>query len=725
LDNEKIRARLIDVFAGAVCSILSIAYCLSYAALIFTGPIEHLLAYGVAVTFMSAAVGGSIVALRSSLPFAVAGPDSSISVVIAALVATVIQPLAAKGNTDLLTPTLIVMSLATGLTGLLLCVLGLTRAGRAIRFVPYPVIGGFLGATGWLMITGAIQVVSDQRPTLANINAFADVTIAAKVAAAAAVAIILQLLLRRSKNPFILPGVLIAAFAVTHLVILAGGSSLASAQVGGWMFRPQPVAGLTVPWHLAALKSFPWSTFFTFAGDILAVMFVTIVTLLLNTTGIEIATRSEANIDRDLKVLGLANLATAALGGYVSCTSLSRSILVRLAGATSRLGGLTVAAIAASILIVDPAFLGYVPKYVLGGLLFFLGAGLVYQWLIHSSRQLLPIEYVSLLAIAVLIVNSGFVAGILIGVAIGCATFALSASRVSVIKFSFDGSEYRSSLDRGPQEFALLAEHGREIQGIALQSYLFFGSANRLYQHVKTLLARHPECRFLIFDFRLVTGIDSSATHSFAQIKQVAADCGAQIILVNLRQELERAFRTGRFIADDIVIAADLDRALESCEYAVIERHRAAGSDEQSLRAWLSEVLGGAEHADRLAGCCRRLEFEPGDVIARQGDTAASMHFILEGRVGIIVDMGDGRTMRVRSLGRHTTIGEMGLITRRPRSATIQAEAVSVLYELDVEAYETIRREQPVLIQALLGYVISVMAERLSFANRAIGVLQR
>jgi SulP family sulfate permease len=101
------------------------------------------------------------------------------------------------------------------------------------------------------------------------------------------------------------------------------------------------------------------------------------------------------------------------------------------------------------------------------------------------------------------------------------------------------------------------------------------------------------------------------------------------------------------------------------------------------------------------------------------------MHFILEGRVGIIVDMGDGRTMRVRSLGRHTTIGEMGLITRRPRSATIQAEAVSVLYELDVEAYETIRREQPVLIQALLGYVISVMAERLSFANRAIGVLQR
>ena len=61
-------------------------------------------------------------------------------------------------------------------------------------------------------------------------------------------------------------------------------------------------------------------------------MFITIATLLLNTTGIEISTRSEADIERDLKVLGFANVATAALGGYVICTSLSRSILVRTIG---------------------------------------------------------------------------------------------------------------------------------------------------------------------------------------------------------------------------------------------------------------------------------------------------------------------------------------------------------------------------------------------------------
>jgi sulfate permease, SulP family len=325
----------------------------------------------------------------------------------------------------------------------------------------------------------------------------------------------------------------------------------------------------------------------------------------------------------------------------------------------------------------------------------------------------------------VLIIYSGFIAGVLIGIVIGCATFALSASRVSAIKFSFDGMEFRSSLDRGRYELSLLADHGGELQGMALQSYLFFGSANRLYQHVKALLMNRPSCRFLIFDFRLVTGIDSSATHSFAQIKDAAAAYNAQIVMVNLTPELQRAFRAAHFISDDVIIAPDLDRALESCEQLIIDAHRSGDDDAGSLRTWLTEALGDAQLADRLTDYCLRLEVHTDQVIAREGDAASSMHFILEGRIGIVVDVGDGRTMRVRSLGRHTTIGEMGLITGRPRSATIVAEADSVLFELTAEAYARIKKDEPALSQALLGYIVSVMSERLSFANRAVGVFHR
>ena len=81
--------------------------------------------------------------------------------------------------------------------------------------------------------------------------------------------------------------------------------------------------------------------------------------------------------------------------------------------------------------------------------------------------------------------------------------------------------------------------------------------------------------------------------------------------------------------------------------------------------------------------------------------------------------------MRVRSLGRHTTIGEMGLITGQHRSASIEVDVNSVLYELGADAYKYITTNDHALSRALFTYVIRVMAERLSFASRVIGVLKR
>ena len=65
-----------------------------------------------------------------------------------------------------------------------------------------------------------------------------------------------------------------------------------------------------------------------------------------------------------------------------------------------RLSGVVVAALCAFVLTIDPALLGYVPKFVLGGLLLYLGGMLIYQWLMDSALRLSLVEYLSLLAIA-------------------------------------------------------------------------------------------------------------------------------------------------------------------------------------------------------------------------------------------------------------------------------------------------------------------------------------
>jgi sulfate permease, SulP family len=719
-----LRASLRDLLAGTICSILSVAYCLSYAALIFSGPLKPWLSYGISATFLSAAIAAAVIALRSSLPFAIAGPDTSTSAVTATLAAAMTAQLVAEGNTNLLPPVLIVIALVTAATGIVLCFLGLSRTGRAIRFIPYPVIGGFLGATGWLMILGAIQVITDQRLTLTTLSEFSSALMISKLGAGLAIAVTLQVFLSRWTNAFVMPSILVAAILAIHVTLPIVGSSLAEAQAGGWMFRPQGTTSVVSPWQPAELHTFPWAALPWLAGDLVAVIFVTTISLLLNTTGVEIATRREANIDRELQALGVASLLSSALGGYVSSLSLSRTTLAYAAGATGRLTGLTVAGISAGMLVLDPGFLSYVPKYALGGLLFFAGGQLSYRWLIKSAGRLEPLDFLSLVAIALIIIGWGFIAGVIIGGVICCTMFALSASRVDAVKFSFDGSEFHSSLDRSPAELSILAVYGKELQGMALQGYLFFGTANRLYEKVKALIAGQPHCRFLLFDFRLVIGIDSSATHSFTQIKDAVDEKGVRLVLVNLTPELRRAFQAIRAHTDSVIVVSDLDHALESCENAIIEVHR---PDEAgfSLHSWLADALGSTECADRLSKCCIRLEVQPGEDVARQGAPSESMHFILKGRVGIFVSTDDGREVRVRSLGPHTTIGEMGLMTGRPRSATVRAEVASILYVLPMDAFRNITLQDPTLGQALLRFALETMVERLSVANRTIGALQR
>ena len=127
-----------DLFGGAISGVVSVVYCVSYAAFIFSGPLAPWLGYGIAATFISTTIGASVVALRSSVPFTIAGPDSSTSVVTATLVAAFVERLVANGATDhVLGSTQFLMALSSALVGILLCGLGLAGADRAIRFVEF------------------------------------------------------------------------------------------------------------------------------------------------------------------------------------------------------------------------------------------------------------------------------------------------------------------------------------------------------------------------------------------------------------------------------------------------------------------------------------------------------------------------------------------------------------------------------------------------------------
>ena len=66
----------------------------------------------------------------------------------------------------------------------------------------------------------------------------------------------------------------------------------------------------------AEISHYPWYALPDLIGNLIAVIFVTASSTLFNTTGIEVATHREANLERELNVTGLANILSGAFGGY-------------------------------------------------------------------------------------------------------------------------------------------------------------------------------------------------------------------------------------------------------------------------------------------------------------------------------------------------------------------------------------------------------------------------
>jgi len=156
--GSNFKGALNDILGGAAASVLTATFGLSYSLLIFAGPLSPYLSYGVATTFITSAILAAVLALRSSFPFAIGGPETSTAAMTGILASSLVEHMAAHDpSAPILGPVLITFGIASISTGLVLCGFGMTRMGRAIRYVPYPVVGGFLGATGCLILLGAIR----------------------------------------------------------------------------------------------------------------------------------------------------------------------------------------------------------------------------------------------------------------------------------------------------------------------------------------------------------------------------------------------------------------------------------------------------------------------------------------------------------------------------------------------------------------------------------------
>lgn len=499
-----------EVSAGFVAALSALTNCFAYGALIFSGPLRPYLAEGIAASLMTCVATALVYSLTSRFQTAIAAPIANTSALLAVLTASLAPAMMGMAPGEALALAYAALFAATVSAAAALLLLGSMRAGKFVRFIPYPVIAGFMGATGWLVMAGAVKMATDVPVELRALAGFAHPRQALLLTALLGWTAILWVTTKKIKHPLTLPAALVVASLVTDLVLKVLGVSAGDAQAQGFLFSVGNTGWPGIPVLKGEYFRADWWLLLPVGGAIGAVALITVLQTLFLATGLELTTRTEVDLDYEMRSMGWANMVSAALGGYVGQVALSATTVNRAAGGSSRITGIVVGLIALISLLGAATALDFVPRFVLGGALLMQGLRLLQEWAVATYRTLPRPEWLLVIAIIATTAWLGFVPGELGSLLAACVLFALSVSRIDIIR-SVSGLDARaSSLVRPEPDMRTLAAHGAHVQVLELRGYVFFGSAHHLRERVKAL-AGERRLLMMIFDFSRVVGIDSSA----------------------------------------------------------------------------------------------------------------------------------------------------------------------------------------------------------------------
>lgn len=126
----------------------------------------------------------------------------------------------------------------------------------------------------------------------------------------------------------------------------------------------------------------------------------------------------------------------------------------------------------------------------------------------------------------------------------------------------------------------------------------------------------------------------------------------------------------------------------------------------------------------RIAEQCREEEFQPGDYLIRQGESATSMHIVLEGVAQISICEPDGSEREIARVGRHSVLGEIGLMTKEVRSANVKALNPVRTAMLGHNDFQTLLAEFPtlnVLFSELIAQRVGTVAVDIMYGKTISG----
>ena len=162
LPVQRPTASLADLTAGLLSALVTLCYAVGYGSMMFSGSLARYLVNGMPAILISCAVVMLVVSMTSSIRFSIGGPESNVIAILVGVTTGVATDIKAHGGASpvILATVLATIALSSIITGVLLYALGASRRSTVIQFLPFPVIGGFLAGTGYLILSGAFRMLT-------------------------------------------------------------------------------------------------------------------------------------------------------------------------------------------------------------------------------------------------------------------------------------------------------------------------------------------------------------------------------------------------------------------------------------------------------------------------------------------------------------------------------------------------------------------------------------
>jgi SulP family sulfate permease len=716
-----------DLIAGLVAAVVLIGNIVSFGALMFPGDLSSGIPIVIWAMLIGSCVGGSWIAVVTSLPPLASGIDSPTGAVLVLLSASAGADILAAGGTphSAVQTVMLVFTAATVLSGALLYGLGKAKWGAYFRFVPYFVVGGFMAATGWFLIAGGVRMTSGRALSLTGITATWTMLQGTRLAAAAAVVAALLGVRQWVKWAFAMPFALVAMWVIGALVLRSLGFSDAA---HGFYLPSLGTLTRWSPFDAARGSQMTWSMVTALVPQLLAVTIVALISMVTKVSSIEVGRQASGDLDCEFRAHGLASLMAAPFGGIASGLQVGTSRLLEHAGGATRMSGVFCALALGAVAISNFDLPGLIPIPIIAGLVFYLGYTFILDalWRPLSQRAWFNLGLVT--AMMIVCIQYGFLVGIVVGLICACVLFAISYARRGVVRRHVTRADFASYVERSAIAADYLRDNGAAIQLYWLSGYIFFGSSESVFERIRGDIRELGQgcVKYVVLDFGTVSGADASAVVSFTKLRNFCNQQGVTIIYCALTAANHAVLEGGGLIGGKSKHKAfvDLPYSLAWCEDEMLAK---GGLDlntgDAGFAPWLQRELGKtADVADILTYFDRKV-VDGSQVLYRQGEPANTIDLVAVGNLAIDITKADGSSLRVRRIITYAVVGEMGFFRRSNRAATVSSDGPATLFTLTRVNFERMRLERPDLAASFDDFILRVLADRVEFANHAIAAL--